>query len=151
MRQSFRYTSQEAKFFLADLFHIYLAGFGQDWAGSCLVYMLGTIFWASNVDLQFQGLNSAWRLWKKLHHMTTHTYNFNRGLLNFPDATKTFPTGTWSKASDTAKICRFILYISQLYPEMVAGDKFLFYIQAGCKSIGICMETLYRADLWVDS
>ena len=151
VRESFKYTSHEAKFFLGDLFHVYLAGFGQDWAGSCLVYMLGTIFQGSSVDNQLDALNLSWKLWRKMFHVCAHTYNFNRAMLNFPDATKTYPTGTWSKASDTPKILKFVLYVLDLYPERVSGDKFLYYIQVGCQSIGSCMETLYKSDLWIDS
>ena len=62
---SFQYLSQPAKFFLPDLFHVYLAGFGQDHAGSCLVAMLGTIFVGTSVDAQLASLNTAWRTWKK--------------------------------------------------------------------------------------
>ena len=151
MLGSLSYTSHPAKFFLPDLFHIYLAGFGQDHAASCLVYMLGTLFDGSSVEVQLETLNSAWRLWKKMFHVSTHTYNFNRNMLNFIDSQKVFPTGTWSKASDTPKILNFIVYICSLYEEKVSQDRILSYIENSCKSIGICMKGFYDADLFMET
>lgn len=144
-----QYSKQPSNFFLPDLFHIYLAGFGQDHAASCLVYMLGTLFQGSSVDKQFDTLNTAWQMWKKMFHVTTHTYTFNRLMLNFTDGTKVFPTGTWSKASDTPKIMEFILYMCSLYEEKVQDDPMLYYIQNSCKAIGLCMKTLYSGDLFL--
>lgn len=151
MTSSFGYNSQPAKFFLPDLFHIYLAGFGQDYAASCLVYMLGITFPGTSVEQQLASLNSSWRLWKKMFHVSSHTYNFNRNMLNFPDAKKVFPTGTWSKASDTPKILKFVLYICSLYDEKVSSDKMLYYIELSCQMIGTCMRCFYDADLMMDS
>ena len=147
--RSFPYIAHPAKFYLPDLFHIYLAGFGQDHGASCLVYMLGTIFGGSSVEVQLGSLNVAWRFYKRMHHVSTHTYNFTRLILNFLDGTKTYPTGTWSKASDTAKILEFILYTCDLYPEKIAHDKMLVYIRASCKALGVCMRCLYNADFFV--
>ena len=147
MENSLGYNAHPAKFYLPDLFHIYLAGFGQDHAGSCLVYMLGILFQGSSVEKQLDSLNSAWRLWKRMFKVSTHTYNFTRNMLNFLDAKKVFPTGTWSKASDTPKILEFILYVCSLYPEKVSTDKVLYYIQSSCQSIGVCMKT----PLWLRS
>lgn len=151
MENSLGYNAHPAKFYLPDLFHIYLAGFGQDHAGSCLVYMLGILFQGSSVEKQLDSLNSAWRLWKRMFKVSTHTYNFTRNMLNFLDAKKVFPTGTWSKASDTPKILEFILYVCSLYPEKVSTDKVLYYIQSSCQSIGVCMKTLYDSDLFMVS
>ena len=83
--------------------------------------------------------------------VSTHTYNFTRNMLNFLDAKKVFPTGTWSKASDTPKILEFILYVCSLYPEKVSTDTVLYYIQSSCQSIGVCMKTLYDSDLFMVS
>lgn len=83
--RSFPYIAHPAKFYLPDLFHIYLAGFGQDHGASCLVYMLGTIFGGSSVEVQLGSLNVAWRFYKRMHHVSTHTYNFTRLVLNFLD------------------------------------------------------------------
>lgn len=150
LTESFLYHSQPAKFFLIDLFHTYLAGFGQDHAASCLVFMLGKIFGGTSVEVQLESLNAAWRHWKRMHHVTTHTYNFTRQLLNFLDGTKTFPTGTWSKASDTAKILTFISDMLDLYDDKVSSDKGLYYIKVSCGSLRESMVSLYMADLWVD-
>ena len=151
METSLGYNAHPAKFYLPDLFHIYLAGFGQDHAGSCLVYMLGILFQGSSVEKQLDSLNLAWRLWKRMFKVSTHTYNFTRNMLNFLDAKKVFPTGTWSKASDTPKILEFVLYVCSLYPEKVSTDKVLYYIQSSCQSIGVCMKALYDSDLFMES
>ena len=117
-----RYLDRPGRFFLPDLFHIYLAGFGQDFAGSCLVYMLPVTFKSplgDGVEAQLDTLNRSFKLWRKMFKVYTHTGSFNRNLLGFPDATKVFPTGTWSKASDTSKIITFIQYIAELFLTMV--------------------------------
>ena len=147
---SFQYISQPAKFYLPDLFHIYLAGFGQDHAASCLVYMLGKTFTGTSVDDQLASLNLAWRYWKRYKKVTTHTYTWTRNMLAFT-STKVYPTGTWSKASDTSKIMEFILYILDVFNDEVQQDRILHYIQVAGKALGECMRGLYKADLWVVS
>ena len=82
--------------------------------------------------------------------VTANTYLFTRNMLNFPDATKTFPTGTWSKASDTSKISEFIIYMCETYDDKVSQDKMLHYIDLSCKALRKCMRGLYSADLWVE-
>ena len=149
LANSFSYMAQPAKFYLADLFHVYLAGFGQDHAASCLVYMLGVTFDGSSVDTQLESLNAAWKLWRKFNKVSTHTYTWTRNMLGFPNAT-TFPSGTWSKASDTAKIMEFILYMCDVYSDKIAGDRILYYIQVAGTALGTCMKGLYDADLWIE-
>ena len=151
VRYGFKYDAHLAKFYLPDLFHIYLAGFGQDYAASCLVYMLGKAFPGTSVEAQLASLNSSWRLWKGMNKVTTHTYYFTRLLLNFLDGSKVYPTGTWSKASDTAKICNFIVHICSLYEDRIATDKGLSYINIATTALGVCMRGLYDADLWVEA
>lgn len=63
-------------------------------------------------------------------------------MLNFLDYTKSFPTGTWSKASDTAKIMTFISYVLDLYPDEVANDKVLYYIKVSVHALGVSMRGL---------
>lgn len=145
--RSFPYIAHPAKFYLLDLFHIYLAGFGQDHGASCLVYMLGTIFGGSSVEVQLGSLNLGWKFYKRMHHVTTHTYNFARLVLSFLDGTMTYPTGTWSKASDTANFLEFILYTCDLpVYRKIAHDNMLLYIGASCQALGDCMRCLYNAD-----
>lgn len=148
LANSFQYLAQPAKFYLIDLFHVYLAGFGQDHAASCLVYMLGVIFSGSSVDAQLESLNSAWKLWKKMFKKTCHTYTWTRNMLAFPNAS-TYPTGTWSKAADTAKIMEFILRMLDIYDDKLSQDKILHYKEVAGKALGTCMRGLYDADLWV--
>ena len=147
----FSYLAHPAKYYLPDLFHIYLAGFGQDFAGGALVYMLGITFPGSSVDQQLESLNGAWRRWKKMYKIYAHTYYFARPLLNFGDASKMYPTGTWSKASDTAKIIRFIKYMCELYEDVLPHDKVLYYIHVASTALGVCMRSLYDSDLWIES
>lgn len=147
-----RYMERPGRFFLPDLFHIYLAGFGQDFAASSLVYMLPVTFEstdAHSVEGQLIVLNNAFKLWRKMFKVSTHIATFNRNMLGFPDATKVYPTGTWSKASDAAKIINFILYISELYDHV--DDRLLRYIGVASHAIGVCMGNMYASDLWVDS
>ena len=119
---SLSYLRRPEKFYLPDLFHIYLAGVGQDYAASCLVYMLPLMFKppeGDSVDAQLNTLNATFKVWRKMFKVATNLSSFNRDRLNFPDARKTFPTGTWSKAADTARIIQFIAYACSLFPNYV--------------------------------
>ena len=153
---SLRYREQPAKFYLGDLFHIYLAGVGQDFAASCIVYMLPIFFRGhdgNSVDKQIETLNAVFTLWRKLCKVAVNLTAFNRDKLTFPDAAKVFPTGTWSKAADTSRIIQFILYVLTLEPHVCErdADKILYYMMQACKAIGGFMKALYDADLWIDS
>ena len=112
--------------------------------------MLGKTFSGSSVDDQLASLNLAWRYWKKYNKVTTHTYTWTRNMLSF-SSTKVYPTGTWSKASDTSKIMEFILYILDVFNDGVQQDNILHYIRVAGKALGECMKGLYKADLWVVS
>lgn len=147
-----RYLNTPGRFFLPDLFHIYLAGFGQDFAGSALVYMLSVVFRSphgDSVEAQLIVLNNAFKLWRKMFKVHTHIASFNRNMLGFPDASKVFPTGTWSKACDTTKIINFIQYIAELRTD--TNDNLLRYIGVASKAIGTCMRLLYQANLFIDT
>ena len=150
---SLRYVCQPAKFALPDLFHIYLAGFGQDYAACCLVYLLPVAFQSSegnSVEAQLDVLNQCFKLWRQLFKVQTHTGTFNRNLLTYTDNTKTYPTGTWSKASDTAKIVAFIEHTTDMWLDEFPDDKILYYINSSTKALASCMQDLYDADLWID-
>ena len=156
LNASLRYLRQPAKFYLGDLFHIYLAGVGQDFAASCIVYMLPVFFpghEGNGVDKQLETLNKVLLLWRKMHKIPLNMVSFNRDRLTFPDAKKVYPTGTWSKAADTARIVQFILYCLTSIPEVCErdADKMLYYIKQACEGIQGFMQGLYKADLWIDS
>ena len=156
LKPSLCYLQQPAKFYLGDLFHIYLAGVGQDFAASCLVYMLPVFFpghEGNNVDKQLETLNKVLLLWRKMHKVPLNMVSFNRDRLTFPDAKKVYPTGTWSKASDTTRIVQFILYCLNTMPHVCEreADKMLYYMKQACEGIEGFMQGLYKADLWIDS
>ena len=153
---SLSYMERPEKFYLPDLFHIYLAGVGQDFAASCLVYMLPHMFRASHsvsVDSQLEQLNAAFKVWRKMFKVSVNLTSFNRDRLTFPDASKVFPTGTWSKAADTSRIIQFISYTCSLFPELCepGGDSICRYINLAAVSIEDMMKGLYDADLWIET
>ena len=154
---SLSYRDCPAKFYLPDLFHIYLAGVGQDFAASCLVYMLPHMFSApdsNSVDSQLEHLNAAFKLWRKMFKVSVNLASFNRDRLTFPDSKKTFPTGTWSKAADTSRIIQFIAYTCSLFPELCepgGDDSICRYINLAAVSVGDMMKGLYDADLWIET
>ncbi|CAE7878008.1 UPF1, partial [Symbiodinium sp. KB8] len=155
LRPSLSYLDRPAKFYLADLFHVYLAGVGQDFCSSCLVYMLPTCFPGSrgnSVDAQIEKLNEVFRGWKLQFKEAVHLTAFTRDKLQFFDATSAFPAGTWSKASDTARITKFIIYVCELRNDNLGaeGDKILQYIHRAARAISRFMKGLYEADLWID-
>ena len=155
LRPSLSYLDRPAKFYLADLFHVYLAGVGQDFCSSCLVYMLPTCFPGSrgnSVDAQIEKLNEVFKEWKLKFKEGVHLTAFTRDKLQFFDATSAFPAGTWSKAADTARIMKFIVYVCELQKDNVSagGDKILHYIYRAASAISRFMKGLYEADLWID-
>ena len=144
-----------AKFYLPDMFHIWLMGVGQDFAASCIVYLLPIAFKgreSNNVDSQLVTLNKVFNLWRKMYKVPMNLCAFTRDRLTFPDAKKTYPSGTWPKAADTARIIQFVHYILQLDPDMCAkdSDKILHYMERACHHVGSFMKGLYQADLWID-
>ncbi|CAE7337047.1 UPF1 [Symbiodinium natans] len=153
---SLGYLNNPGKFYFADLFHIYLHGVGQDYCASALIYMLPFFFKGrdgNSVDKQLDMLNEVFTLWRKMHRVPMHLVAFTRDKLTYPDATKVYPSGTWSKAADTPRIVQFLLYMCELHPELCArdADKTLFYIRQAAESISDFMQRLYKADLWIDS
>ena len=151
---SLSYLHRPEKFYLADLFHIYLAGVGQDYAASCLVYMLPHMFKTpegNSVDAQLNALNASFKMWKKMFKVSVNLTSFNRDRLTFQDAKKVFPTGTWSKAADTARIIQFICYACSLFSELCdpAVDEMCYHISTSANAIGDMMQGLYAADLWI--
>ena len=105
--------------------------------------------YAASVEAHFEVLNTCWKTWKKMFKVTTHTRTFNRHNMTYLDNSKTYPSGTWSKASDTAKIIAFIEYISGFWLDDYPHDKMLHYIHVTSKAIGVCMRCLYDSDLWI--
>ena len=154
IQASFTYLERPEKFYLPDLFHVYLAGIGQDYAASCLVYMLPHTFHSpagNSVDAQLEMLNKTFTLWRRMFKVSVNLTCFNRDRLSFQDATKTYPSGTWSKAADTARIIQFIAYTCSMFPELCKHDKnkIMYYIQLAAISVGDMMKGLYDAGLWI--
>ena len=154
LEASLSYFKQPAKFYLPDLFHIYLAGVGQDFGASGIVYMLPIFFHGrrgNSVDKQLEMLNEVFTLWRKMNKVPMNLIAFTRDRLTYPDATKVYPTGTWPKAADTPRIIQFMLYVLDLFPDRCArdADKILYYIKLAGESIGAFMQGLYKADLWI--
>ncbi|CAK9101504.1 Regulator of nonsense transcripts 1-like [Durusdinium trenchii] len=153
LESSLQYTMNPAKFYLHDLFHVYLAGVGQDFAAAALVAMLPHMFQSpdsNSVDAQISVLNDAFKAWRKMFHVGCHITAFSKTMLHYPDQTKQFPTGMWSKASDTARIIQFIAYVCSLWPELCSQNKMLGYIDMASRAIGNSMVGLYDADLWIE-
>ena len=150
---SLGYSAQPAKFYWPDLFHIYLLGIGQDFAASCLVYLLALVFKGppgrNSVDAQLESLNKIFKQWRKMFKVSVHLTSFTRNSLSFPDY-NSFPTGTWSKAGDTPKIINFISYIVSLWPDLCRQDVIVRNIGAACSAISACMRRLYASDLWIE-
>ena len=88
---SLAYLDQPSKPYLPDLFHICLAGAGQDYAASAIVYTLPILFappTGSSVDKHLEVLNTTFTCWRKMFRVPVHMTCFNRERLNFQDATK---------------------------------------------------------------
>ncbi|CAE7244235.1 UPF1 [Symbiodinium sp. CCMP2592] len=155
LRPSLSYMDRPAKFYLADLFHVYLAGVGQDFCSSCLVYMLSNLFAGppgnNSVDAQIENLNAVFRNWRVAKKEAVHLTAFTRDKLQFFDATSAFPSGSWSKAADTARITKFILYMCETHRDTCKDDKIMLYIYRAASAISRFMQALYACDLWMDS
>ena len=154
MMQSLRYLVQPAKFFVADLFHVYLAGFGQDFAAAALVYMLPIVFVSNqgaSVEHHLETLNQKFKAYRKLYRVQTNLASFSRNFLSYTDNTKVFPTGTWSKAADTSKIIDFIRFETDMALEDLPFDNMIYHINLASKALGVCMRRLYDSDLWIEA
>ncbi|CAE7591288.1 UPF1, partial [Symbiodinium sp. CCMP2456] len=153
---SLSYMDRPAKFYFVDLFHVYLAGVGQDFASSCLVYMLPICFPGSegnSVDAQIEKLNQVYTHWRKTRKVPMHLVSFTRDKLQFHDATSAYPAGTWSKAADTARIVQFIIFVcAELHNDICSRteNKMMYYILQAALAISGFMKGLYAADLWID-
>ena len=69
LQSSLGYKLDPAKFYLPDLFHIYLAGVGQDFAASCVVYLLPICFAGplgdNSVESQLEIFTKSLQQWRK--------------------------------------------------------------------------------------
>ncbi|CAE7870720.1 unnamed protein product, partial [Symbiodinium microadriaticum] len=107
--------------------------------------MLPTCFPGSrgnSVDAQIEKLNEVFKEWKLKFKEGVHLTAFTRDKLQFFDATSAFPAGTWSKAADTARIMKFIVYVCELQKDNVSagGDKILHYIYRAASAISRFMK-----------
>ncbi|CAE7418803.1 unnamed protein product [Symbiodinium sp. CCMP2592] len=152
---SLGYKRDPAKFYLPDLFHIYLAGVGQDFAASCLVYLLPICFAGpmgdNSVEAQLEICTKSLQQWRKEAKAPLHLTVLNREKLTYTDNTKYYPTGTWSKCADTTTLVRFIQYVCSQHPDKCKRDvdPIMLYMQQACDAVGGFMQGLYNADLWI--
>ena len=152
---SLGYRLQPSMFYLPDLFHIYLAGVGQDFCASALVYMMPIFFLGpvgrNSLEDQLENLTQSFHVWRKAHKVRVNLVSFTKEKLSYVNATDSYPTGTWSKCADTSAICKFVLYVCEQHPQTCArdGDAMLFYIQRAADAIGRFMKGLYDAGLWI--
>lgn len=143
-----RYMKRPGRFFLPDLFHIYLAGFGQDFAASCLVYMLPVTFWSSDahsVEGQLVILNDAFKLWRKMFKVHTHIATFNRNMLGFPDATKCIQQGLGARRP-THRKSSISSFISQSSMIMSMTDCYITLVLQATpleSAWATCMSLIY--------
>ena len=155
LQSSLGYKLDPAKFYLPDLFHIYLAGVGQDFAASCVVYLLPICFAGplgdNSVESQLEIFTKSLQQWRKQAKAPLHLTVLNREKLTYVDNTKYYPTGTWSKCADTTTIVRFIQYVCSQHPDKCRRDvdPIMFCMQNACDAIGAFVQGLYNADLWI--
>lgn len=70
---SLRFEHQQNKLFCCrDLFHVYLAGFGQDHRASFLVYMLDQVFWWEQRGFSYRRQTPLGALGSNVPHQLAH-------------------------------------------------------------------------------
>eukprot|EP00439_Symbiodinium_sp_Y106_P035573 s6221_g4.t1 len=76
-----------------------------------------------------------------------HIYHLGVGR-DFGGSSK-YPTGHWSKASDTPVLVQFVFWILQQHPAEVAQSRMLQVMSSASEAIGIFMRELLQAPLWL--
>ena len=78
-------------FYLPDLFHIYLAGVGQDFCASALVYMMPIFFLGpvgrNSLEDQLENLTQSFHVWRKAHKVRVNLVSFTKEKLSYANAT----------------------------------------------------------------
>ena len=152
---SLGYQLQPAKFYLPDLFHIYLAGVGQDFVASAVIYVAPLFFpgerGCNALEDNLENLTRSFHAWRKKNKIQAHVVSLTKEKLGYVNATDSYPTGTWSKCADTTSITKYILHICTEHPAECArdSDAMLFNIQRASDAIGRFTQGLYEAGVWV--
>ena len=134
-------------FFKLDLLHIYHLGVGRDFAGSSLSVLLEQVQPGDTLVEKLEALNDDLGAFCASTHRQIHFKLLTRELLGC--ASSKYPTGHWSKASDTPVLVQFIYWILQQHPAEVARSRMLQVMSSASEAVGIFMRELLQAPLWL--
>ena len=95
-----------AGFYKPDLFHVYHAGVGKDFAASAIVYAMKTFYKRKNIKESLALINQEIKLYLKETKQSMNFATFTFEMLGYGSA-RTFPVGHWSKNMDTATVATF--------------------------------------------
>ena len=135
-------------FFKLDILHIYHLGVGRDFGGSSLTVLLDEVYQGDSLPAKLQAMNDDLRRFCTSTNRQIHFKNLTRELLGCAGSSK-YPTGHWSKASDTPVLVQFVFWILQQHPAEVAQSRMLQVMSSASEAIGIFMRELLQAPLWL--
>ena len=136
-----------AGFYKPDVFHIFHAGLGMDFAASACMYICKTVFKRSRLDLSLGDLKVEF---KQFLQQTKEKVNFSiltMELLGYASS-KSFPKGHWSKNMDTARVCKFVEHVASKYALSFADTCIPLLLDA-CGAIHQFMQIIFNASFFL--
>lgn len=137
-----------ASFYRPDLFHVYHAGVGKDFAASAIIYAMKTFYKRRNIHLSVDAINEEL---KQFLQQTKVRINFGRltlEMLGYSTA-RSYPFGHWSKNMDTAVMAKFAEYLCVKNHNGYERDAIRQLIVEACGCINHYMHVLFNAGFFL--
>ena len=136
-----------AGFFKPDLFHVFHAGLGKDYAASCLVYLCKSIYKQRRIDTSLQLLNADFRQFLQDTKEKCNFRQFSFDMLGY-ESSRSYPKGHWSKNMDTATVCKFVEHACVKYVFDFLDDECIAVIIDACGAIHQFMTIVFTGSFF---
>ena len=137
-----------AGFFKPDLFHVFHAGLGKDYAASCLVYLCKSIYKQRRIDTSLQLLNADFRQFLQDTKEKCNFRQFSFEMLGY-ESSRSYPKGHWSKNMDTATVCKFVEHACVKYVFDFPDDECIAVIIDACGAIHQFMTIVFTGSFFL--
>ena len=139
-----------ANFFKYDLFHVFYAGLGKDFAASSLVFMLRTLLKKRSKVESMKFLNEELLRWRReTKSESLHCGRISWDLLDY-EGPRSYPKGKWSKGMDTGKVIKFTEWLLSEHDHGDHGEM-LGEIQSACASVGEFVRILFAGAFFLNN
>ena len=143
-------SDNAARFYCPDLFHIFHAGTGKDFAASSLLYATKTLFQGRSLQSRLDQMNGALRSYlKRTKGVSLHCGELTLDLLGY-ESSASYPWGHWSKGADTVVLLRFLTELLRTQQAALEGDRMLQEILRGCQGILKFMKALFGSGFFLE-